>query len=297
MSEAEQRYAIYDQELLALIRALERLTIKYKPGSETLLADALSRLPIYNNTEKFSKSKAQLVVHGGEEMSAILHEIQGYSMLLSLSESRQVKTAQGRYRKHTLLQQEARETKVTRTQIWTSASNTCCISAMITVQQAIGGSQRPTTLSREFTIGRVCVAPSRQKFISDRGPRFVADLWGKQCKQPQINRALSSAGHPQTDGQKAERVRRTLEQVLRTYIQSDEAAWEDLLPAVELAYKCATNASTGLSPFEVMTSESLLRESDLEVVDAYEPTTPPVVHPITSKQRTREARRAGNSQG
>ncbi|KAL8424650.1 hypothetical protein Efla_006398 [Eimeria flavescens] len=73
-------------------------------------------------------------------------------------------------------------------------------------------------LIRYFTIGLP------EKFISDRGPRFVADLWGKQCKQPQINRALSSAGHPQTDGQKAERVRRTLEQVLRTYIQSDEVA-------------------------------------------------------------------------
>ncbi|KAL8424931.1 hypothetical protein Efla_006694 [Eimeria flavescens] len=50
-----------------------------------------------------------------------------------------------------------------------------------------------------------------EKFISNRDPRFVADLWGKVCKQNQISRALCSALHPQTDGQ-TEWVHRTLEQ-------------------------------------------------------------------------------------
>ncbi|KAL8430022.1 hypothetical protein Efla_001377 [Eimeria flavescens] len=39
MAEVEQRYAIYDKELLALVRALEWLTVKYKPGSQTWLAE------------------------------------------------------------------------------------------------------------------------------------------------------------------------------------------------------------------------------------------------------------------
>ncbi|KAL8441254.1 hypothetical protein Emag_007330 [Eimeria magna] len=81
--------------------------------------------------------------------------------------------------------------------------------------------------------------------------------------------ALSSAWHPQSDRQ-TERVHRTLEQVLLTYIQSDEAAWEDLLPAVELAYNCTTHSSTGLSPFEAMTGENPLRASDLDVVDDFD---------------------------
>ncbi|KAL8426924.1 hypothetical protein Efla_006008 [Eimeria flavescens] len=90
-----------------------------------------------------------------------------------------------------------------------------------------------------------------------------------------MNEAFFSAWHPQTDGH-TERVHRALEQLLGTYIQSDKAACEDLLPAVELAYNWTTFTSTGPSSFEVMIRENPLRASDLDFVDAYEPTlTPP----------------------
>lgn len=110
--------------------------------------------------------------------------------------------------------------------------------------------------------------------ISDRDPRFVADLWRAFCRRFQIKRALSSAWHPQTDGQ-TERVHRTIEQVLRTYIQTDETAWEELLPAAELAYNCTVHNSTGLTPFEVMIGENPLRAADLDVVEDLEPTISP----------------------
>lgn len=110
--------------------------------------------------------------------------------------------------------------------------------------------------------------------VSDRDPRFVAELWELFCKRFQIKRALSSAWHPQTDGQ-TERVHRTIEQVLRTYIQSEEAEWEVLLPAAELAYNCTVHNSTGLTPFEVMIGENPLRACDLDIVDDLEPTISP----------------------
>ncbi|KAL8451264.1 hypothetical protein Emag_002821 [Eimeria magna] len=110
--------------------------------------------------------------------------------------------------------------------------------------------------------------------LSDRDPHFTAELWRLMCERFDIKRALSSSWRPQTDGQ-TERVHRTLEQTLRTYIQYDESAWEDLLPAVELAYNCTTHSSTGLSPFEVMIGENPLRTSDLDVVDEFEPTVSP----------------------
>ncbi|KAL8424712.1 hypothetical protein Efla_001289 [Eimeria flavescens] len=93
------------------------------------------------------------------------------------------------------------------------------------------------------------------------------------CKQFQINSAVSSAWHPQTDGQ-MERLQRTPEQVFRTYIQSNETAWEDLLPAV---CNCTTHTSTGLSPSEVTIGENPLLASDVVVLGADEPTlTPPM---------------------
>ncbi|KAL8440666.1 hypothetical protein Emed_007669 [Eimeria media] len=112
--------------------------------------------------------------------------------------------------------------------------------------------------------------------LSDRDPRFTSELWRLFCERFDIKRALSSSWHPQTDGQ-TERVHRTLEQALRTYIQTDESKWEDLLSPLELAYNCTTHSSTGLSPFEVMIGENPLRASDLDVVEIFEPTiTPPM---------------------
>ena len=55
------------------------------------------------------------------------------------------------------------------------------------------------------------------------------------AKTFKIKRALFSVWHPLTDVQ-TERVHRIIEQVFRTYIQSDVPALEDLLPAAELAY-------------------------------------------------------------
>ncbi|CDI86680.1 Polyprotein, related [Eimeria praecox] len=87
---------------------------------------------------------------------------------------------------------------------------------------------------------------------------------------------MSSAYHPQTDGQ-TERVNRTLEQTLRTYIQTDESEWERFLPALELAYNTTSHSSTELSPFEVMIGQNPLTAADLDVVGALAPTlTPPM---------------------
>lgn len=110
--------------------------------------------------------------------------------------------------------------------------------------------------------------------VSDRDPRFTSEIWDCFCKRFMISKRLSSSWHPESDGQ-TERVHRTIEQVLRTYIQSDESAWEDLLPAAELAYNCTTHSSTGLTPFEVMIGENPLRACDLDVIDDLQPTVSP----------------------
>ena len=86
-----------------------------------------------------------------------------------------------------------------------------------------------------------------EALISDRDPRFQSDLWQQLCTRFNSKRALPSSYHPQSDGQ-TERVNRTLEQMLRTYIQSDEREWERLLPALELAYNTASHSSTELPP-------------------------------------------------
>lgn len=128
-----------------------------------------------------------------------------------------------------------------------------------------------TTASTEDVVGLVADRVVRyhgipQIIISDRDTRFVSQFWEMFCRRFDIKRALSSAWHPQTDGQ-TERANRTIEQLLRTYIQTNEAEWPTLLPALELAYNCTPHSTTGLSPFEVMIGENPLRAQDLDVVD------------------------------
>lgn len=116
-----------------------------------------------------------------------------------------------------------------------------------------------------------------EALVSDGDPRFQTDLWQQLCARFNIKRALSSSYHPQRDGQ-TERVNRTLQQMLRTYIQSDEREWELLLPALELAYN-TSHSSTVLFPFEVMVGENPLTAADLDVVGAVSPIlTPPVTN-------------------
>ncbi|CDJ27988.1 uncharacterized protein EMH_0036660 [Eimeria mitis] len=112
--------------------------------------------------------------------------------------------------------------------------------------------------------------------ISDRDPRFQSQLWQLLCQRFQIKRAMSSSYHPQTDGQ-TERLNRTLEQMLRTYIQTDEKDWERLLPALELAYNTTSHSSTELSPFEVMIGQNPVTAADMDIIGDLAPTlTPPM---------------------
>src|SRR4051794_22627795 len=62
--------------------------------------------------------------------------------------------------------------------------------------------------------------------------------------------AMSMAFHPQTDGQ-TERTNRTLEDMLRAFINYKQDDWDRLLPITEFACNNAPNTSTGMSPFKV----------------------------------------------
>ena len=84
--------------------------------------------------------------------------------------------------------------------------------------------------------------------ISDRGPQFASRFWSRIFGLLGTDINLSSAFHPQTDGQ-SERVNQVLEQYLRCTINYQQDNWTDLLPTAEFAYNNATHTSTKMSPF------------------------------------------------
>jgi hypothetical protein len=85
--------------------------------------------------------------------------------------------------------------------------------------------------------------------ISDRDPRFTADFWTELWKKLGTRLKMSTADHPQTDGQ-TEVVNRTINWMLRTTLLNND--WESKLPDLEFAYNSSVNRTTGKSPFEIV---------------------------------------------
>jgi len=85
-------------------------------------------------------------------------------------------------------------------------------------------------------------------FISDRDSKFTGKFWRALCKMMGIKQNMSTAYHPQSDGQ-TERANRTLEEMLRPYISYHQRDWDKYLPMMEFSYNNSVNPSTGYSPF------------------------------------------------
>ncbi|KAG4037960.1 hypothetical protein PC123_g26479 [Phytophthora cactorum] len=85
--------------------------------------------------------------------------------------------------------------------------------------------------------------------VSDRDPRFTARFWQEVFTLLGTQLSMSTANHPQTDGQ-TERVNRVLGYLLKSYAHSFQQ-WSDCLPMAEFAINNSVHASTGHIPFYV----------------------------------------------
>ena len=88
-----------------------------------------------------------------------------------------------------------------------------------------------------------------ESIISDRGPQFAAGLMKELNEMLGIKSKLSTAFHPQTDGQ-TERVNQKLEQYLRMFINHRQEQWPEWLGIAEFAYNNKAHSSTRTSPFK-----------------------------------------------
>jgi hypothetical protein len=105
----------------------------------------------------------------------------------------------------------------------------------------------PST-ARLFLDGVVRLHGMPERIISDRDPRFTANFWQAFWAGLGTTLSMSTAYHPETDGQ-TENANRTLEIMLRSVINFEQDDWDDHLPAAELAMNNARNETTGFSPF------------------------------------------------
>ena len=66
-----------------------------------------------------------------------------------------------------------------------------------------------------------------------------------------MKRRLSTAFHPQTDGQ-TERQNQNLEHYLRCFTNDKQDSWASLLPMAEFAYMNSIHFAVGATPFKLM---------------------------------------------
>ena len=89
------------------------------------------------------------------------------------------------------------------------------------------------------------------KIISDRDPRFDSTFTTHLCRLLGIKQNISTAYHPQTDGQ-SECTNQSLEIYLRLYCDTQQKEWAKLLPLAQYVRNSWPNTTTKQVPFNTL---------------------------------------------
>ncbi|GJU49344.1 putative nucleotidyltransferase, ribonuclease H [Tanacetum coccineum] len=87
--------------------------------------------------------------------------------------------------------------------------------------------------------------------IYDKDGRFTSNFWRDFQEELGTKLHMSTAFHPQTDGQ-SERTIQTLEDMLRAYVINSGGNRDDHIPLVEFAYNNCYHASIKMPPYEML---------------------------------------------
>jgi transposase InsO family protein len=87
-----------------------------------------------------------------------------------------------------------------------------------------------------------------ETLVSDRGPQFVSDFWDEFCSRIGTKLKLSTANHPQTDGQ-TEIVNQYFDQRLRPYVNHYQDDWDEWVAIIDYQQAALWHETTGQSPF------------------------------------------------
>ena len=112
-----------------------------------------------------------------------------------------------------------------------------------------------------------------RSLVSDRDPLFISGFWQELFKLSGTHLRMSSAYHPQSDGQ-TEVMNRVIEGYLRAFVHRRPTSWGKFLPWVELSHNTSWNSSTGSTPYEITYGRKpfsfpdyIARSSKIDAVD------------------------------
>lgn len=90
-----------------------------------------------------------------------------------------------------------------------------------------------------------------RSLVSDCDPLFVSNFWQELFRLSGTKLQMSSAYHPQSDGQ-TEVLNRVIEQYLRAFVHRRPGTWGKLLSWIEWSHNTSWNVGTSTTPYEIM---------------------------------------------
>ncbi|KAI9038564.1 uncharacterized protein KD926_010609 [Aspergillus affinis] len=93
-----------------------------------------------------------------------------------------------------------------------------------------------------------CTHGLPRSIVSDRGSAFTSYFWKRYCAQYSVKGKLSTAYHPETNGQ-SEAAVKGLKNYFRAYINYAQDNWVDFFPDAELAANDHISETTGMTLF------------------------------------------------
>ena len=97
---------------------------------------------------------------------------------------------------------------------------------------------------------------------SDQGREFENRIMQELCLLGGAHMTRTTPYHPESDGM-VERFNRTLLMMLAMFAGKNRDDWDDLLPAVMMAYRSSVHESTGFSPYRLMFGEECTLPMDI----------------------------------
>nr|GFA50114.1 putative reverse transcriptase domain-containing protein [Tanacetum cinerariifolium] len=118
--------------------------------------------------------------------------------------------------------------------------------------------------------------------ICDRDPRFASRFWRTLQKALGTSLDMSTAYHPETDGQ-SKRTIQTLQDMLRACVIDFGKGWVNHFPLVEFSYNNSYYASIKVAPFEALYDRKCRSPVCWNEVGEFHLTGPEIVQETTEK--------------
>ena len=130
--------------------------------------------------------------------------------------------------------------------------------------------QTAQTVADKLAVEFIAYLGTPKTIHTDQGRNFESKLFASVCDLLGIEKTRTTPYHAQSDGQ-VERWNRTIQQMLKAFVNDNRDDWDDHLPYLCMAYRATPHESTGCSPNLMMFGEE--NNMPIDVMVGGPPTT------------------------